>query len=193
MEPARKNISQHTYIKPSKYECFVQNFDETKIANIVTELQTFDISTSKDAINNITSQIGELFQISASKVHISRPANSTGTTKHDRPWFGHQCRNARKKYHLARRKYNLYNSSENKQQLISESRAYKKTMTKFINKHKKQQQNKLRKMQKSQPSEYWKFLNSLKRKNNQKYPQPNSFMNILRPFILRTHRCNREL
>ena len=152
--PLEKNISQHTYIKPSEYECFVQNFDETKIANIVTELQTCDINTSKDAINNITSQIGELFQISASKVHDCRPANSTGTTKHDRPWFGHQCRNARKKYHLARRKYNLYNSSENKQQLISESRAYKKTMTKFINKHKKQQQNKLRQMQKSQPREY---------------------------------------
>ena len=42
-------------------------------------------------------------------------------------------------------------------------------------------------MQKSQPKEYWKFLNSLKqKKNNQKYHQPNSFTNILRPFILRT-------
>ena len=173
--PLEKNISKHTYIKPSEYECFVQNFDETKIANIVTELQTCDINTSKDAINNITSQIGELFQISASKVHDSRPANSTGTTKHDRPWFGHQCRNARKKYHLARRKYNLYNSSENKQQLISESRAYKKTMTKFINKHKKQQQNKLRQMQKSQPREYWKFLNSLKQKKQSEIPSTQQF------------------
>ena len=43
-------------------------------------------------------------------------------------------------------------------------------MNTFINKHKKMQQNKLRKMQKGQPKEYWKFLNSLKNKKISEMP-----------------------
>ena len=59
--------------------------------------------------------------------------------------------------------------------LILASRSYKRTMNIFISKHKFNKQRKLRKMQKGQPKEYWKFLNSLKNKKTSETPSLSVF------------------
>lgn len=159
-----------TFIKPTEYQCFFENFSQRSAEQILHTIQSCNSDSTKDSINSIASQIGDAFQVSAKKVHDLRSNYTAAKKTKNRPWFGYQCQNARKKYYLAKRRHNLYRSAENKNALIKESRSYKKTMNKFINKHKQLLQNKLRKMQKSQPKEYWKFLNSLKNKKKTELP-----------------------
>ena len=71
--------------------------------------------------------------------------------------------------------HTLCKSQENKTNLLMHNRTYKKTMNKYINIYKHSQQKKLRKLQKSQPKDYWKFLNSLKNKKKSDMPPPNQF------------------
>ena len=80
-----------------------------------------------------------------------------------------------KKYHSARRKHNVIKTDSSKNDLSMASRFYKKTMNAHINKFRKSQQTKLRKMQKSQPKEYWKYLNSLKTKSKTEMPSLTQF------------------
>ena len=58
--------------------------------------------------------------------------------------------------------YRRYPSDYSRENLLSASKSYKKVMNKYINKHIKQQHNKLRRMQNSYPKAYWIYLNSLK-------------------------------
>ena len=48
-------------------------------------------------------------------------------------------------------------------------------MNKFIAKHRKQNENKLRSMQSKRPKEYWKFINSLKHRKSLNSPSLNEF------------------
>ena len=51
----------------------------------------------------------------------------------------------------------------------------KKTMNKFIAKHRKQNENKLRNLQSKNPKQYWKFLNSLKQHSKPSSPNLSEF------------------
>ena len=86
----------------------------------------------------------------------------------NRPWFGFKCQTARRKYHLAKHRHNIHKLDSSRNALVLASRSYKRTTNIFISKHKFNKQRKLRKMQKGQPTEYWKFLNSLKYKKTSK-------------------------
>lgn len=170
------NETAHTsYLRPNEYECFVDNIDRAKVNQILNTLQTCDNSSPPDIVNEIALQICDTFQQSAAKIECSRVKNRPSKNPENRPWFGFQCKNARKKYHLAKRKHNACKSIVNKSALVSASRIYKKTMNKFMNKYNTTQQNKLRNMQKCQPKEYWKFLNSLKNKGKSEMPPLNKF------------------
>ena len=68
-----------------------------------------------------------------------------------------------------------YNSDYSKAQFLTASKSYKKVMNKIINKHVKQQHNKLRGMQNSDPKAYWKYLNSLKGKKVIESPSVEEF------------------
>ena len=90
-------------------------------------------------------------------------------------WFGNECKSARKKHYLDKKMHNRYRTFENKEKLISASKMYKKTMNKHINNFMNQKHNKLRNMAKHKPKEYWKFLNSLKRKPDPESPDIQEF------------------
>ena len=59
--------------------------------------------------------------------------------------------------------------------MIKCSKAYKKTMHKFITKHNKQAQKKIRQLQSKCPKDYWRFINSLRQKNNTNMPELKDF------------------
>ena len=65
--------------------------------------------------------------------------------------------------------------SNNMQNLKEASKNYKKTMNKFIAKHRKQNENKLRNLQSKNPKQYWKFLNSLKQHSKPSSPNLSEF------------------
>ena len=65
--------------------------------------------------------------------------------KNDKPWYGHQCRNARYQYHLAKKRHNKNPTQSNKSFLIQASKTFKQKMNFYISKHKKVHNKKLEK------------------------------------------------
>ena len=141
---------------------------------MLTTLENTDIS--KDTINFVTNQIGQIFENATSKAfpkpkHYSRPKNKQG----NKPWFGSHCKIARRKYHYAKKNYNKNKSSENKRLLNSFSKEYKRTMNRYMNRYNFDREKKLREMHSKSPKQYWQFLNSVKDKSNTKSPPAQAF------------------
>ena len=77
-------------------------------------------------------------------------------------------RQEKNKYHLAKRMYKYNKTQENYQQLVNNSKNYKKEINKSIVKHKRETRKRIREMRQKSPNDYWKCINSLnkKTKNN---------------------------
>ena len=61
-------------------------------------------------------------------------------------WFNNQCRQAQKKYHLARRIYNINKTHQNQEEVLATSRNYKPEINKSITYYKRIMRNKLMQM-----------------------------------------------
>ena len=119
--------SNNIYLKPSEYSTFLQNFDRQKMEVLLNSLQTCD-TLDLEQINYVTDQIADAF-IKATQ----QSKNVTKTEFKDqnqkcKPWFGHECKNARKKYFLAKRIHNRRKTVVNKENLIQASKSYKRTL-----------------------------------------------------------------
>ena len=73
------------------------------------------------------------------------------------------------------RKYNHNRTPVNLLKLQKACKTYKNTMNTFINRHNKNNEEKLRNMHRKQPKDYWKLLNSIKNKNAKETPSINTF------------------
>ena len=81
----------------------------------------------------------------------------------------------RKAYNAARRKYNHNRTPVNLLKLQKACKTYKNTMNTFINRHNKNNEEKLRNMHRKQPKDYRKLLNSIKNKTAKETPSINTF------------------
>ena len=150
---------------------FCTNIEQDQVNVLLNTLTT--TSPTKHSINEATEKISLIFHDACAKTFPPPRKKSN----YIRPWFGPHCKSARKKYHLARRQYNTHKNSINLSNLNSCSKLYKKTMNKYIAKHKKQTQNKLRQLESKDPKSYWKFINSLKGKTCSNSPSLQEFYN----------------
>ena len=100
------------------------------------------------------------------------------TTK--KTWFGYQCAKSRKTYHRAKKMHSNHPSSASKASVVSASKKYKKKLNYFIRKHKKDTQNKLRKLRSKSPKQFWKILNSLQSKTENKDISMNDLYNFFK-------------
>lgn len=166
--------SNRTYLNKADYYHFVQNFDSSKMEALLNRMQTCDLA-SPDEVNNFASVIADTFQAAAIQTNTNKITQSTQKDTHNKPWFGRECKTARRNYHLAKRIHHNQKSDENKDNLLTASKHYKKTMNKYINKYRKNKCNKLRYMSTHEPKEYWKFLNSLKLNKQTDTPNANTF------------------
>ena len=166
--------SNNIYLNPSEYSTFLQNFDRQKMEVLLNSLQTCD-TLDLEQINYATDQIADAFLKATQQSKNVTKTEFKDQNQKCKPWFGHECKNARKKYFLAKRIHNRRKTVANKENLIQASKSYKRTLNKHINKYTKRKQNKLRYMAKHEPKEYWKFLNSLKRKTKADSPSVDSF------------------
>ena len=145
--------SQKSYrLDQQKLPQFNENLDAVKIQDLKTYLDTIDAEVTQVDMNEITNKLSQLFEESAEKTFktIKPPSSLPATAEHKhKPWFGFNCQKSRKAYTKARRRYRLNRNTENKATLLNASKRYKQTMNKYVNKYKKDQQIKLRKMQKS--------------------------------------------
>ena len=143
--------SQIKVDKPPKWDetrknNFVENIDREQIIIIQYLLDNFSNNDAKLQINNITNKIGELFINSAKKTFPEK--NSYPRNPNNKQWYGPKCHNSRKRYNKARKKYNINKCELNKRELNDASKQYKVTMNTYINKHKSQNERKLRNLSK---------------------------------------------
>ncbi|MEW8548622.1 MAG: reverse transcriptase family protein [Candidatus Thiodiazotropha sp.] len=151
---------------------FCNNVERDEIIQIIHFL---DIpSPTKYDINHATDRISFLFNSACEKTFPASRRAGVISNK-TKPWFGSHCKSARKKYHLARKQFNICRSRRNHENLIECSKQYKKTMNKYIAKQSKLTQNKLRNLQSKNPKQYWKFINSLKEKSIKTTPTLEEF------------------
>ena len=150
----------------SNTETFLNNIDVGNIHIIEEALDTMRTTTNAIAtedLNSIVVQISNLFTNAAQKSFKTSRAYLQKSNL-DKPWFGTECKNARDAYHKAKSSHQKSPSVMNKQELQNKSRKYKRTMNKHIRKHKFQTKQKLRKLNKHKPKEFWKIINNLEKK-----------------------------
>lgn len=103
---------------------------------------------TKETVNVATEMTGNIFMETRQKsFHLKKKSFHFDNFNENKPWFGPLCKTACKKYHLARKKFNISKSTEDKNNLIYHTKQYKKTMDKFITKYREENETKLRKMQ----------------------------------------------
>ena len=184
--PAQNAEASHIY--PQNYKWsedsknhFINSLNESDINSLRDRLEHIKNNDPEsnhdplsDTINQITNSIADIFDRAAS--------NSLQQNKHffqrkssDKPWFGPACKIARKKYHRARKIYNQTKSLANKVSLKHESKQYKQTMNRYINKFKYDKIKKLRSMQTKNPKAYWNYLKSLQTNTNHSTPSTQEF------------------
>ncbi|MCW4346970.1 MAG: reverse transcriptase domain-containing protein [Candidatus Thiodiazotropha endolucinida] len=154
----------------SKADLFVENFDIPRVAEIETMLfrlqDKHPSAICKDDIDSIINDIGSLF------IHCSKDTFGYKKQKPEsryskfKPWFNRECINARNLYHKVRKTYNQHKNEYYKNMLKNVSKKYKNTLKLHSDKYKIERIQKLRNLKSNNPKEYWRVINSEKKKNN---------------------------
>ena len=79
--------------------------------------------SSKRDINVVTERISDIFKTASAQ---SIPQPQKHHVQKTKPWFGAHCKTARRKYHLARRRYHCFKNQSNREYLSLCSKEYKK-------------------------------------------------------------------
>jgi len=165
--------------KPELKQDFVNKIDPERIQTLTDRL--IQDPQSADAIDYVTEEIALIFRNAAQATFPSRNTVNYSTKSKNKPWFGPKCNAARKNYHEAKQNYKISPNSDNKLRLQNASKQYKRTMNFYIKKYQTNNQSKLRNLSSKNPKQYWKFLNSLKPKQqHDKSPSLEIFTNILK-------------
>ena len=135
----------------------------TIVCNKLNTMQnTNDINNTN--INNIVNEIGTLFtnsaqaSFSAKQVH----AYSKPVSNKNKRWLNNDCKKARKNFHRAKFLYKLHRTESHKNNLNIKSKIYKQTLSKSFKSFQNQNASVLKKMCKSNPKQFWKYLNPRK-------------------------------
>ena len=165
----------HSKNENSNYKKWDQRHCDDFIKNIsINDINKLYLSLepSENSINEVTFQIAELLVKSAK---ASFKNKKLVNRKSNKAFFGPKCHVARKLYHNARKVYRRHRNWSNRSLLLQSSKNYKKTMDFYINTQKQSNEKRLRDIHSSRPKEYWRYLNSLKTKNNVKMPPLDAF------------------
>ena len=112
----------------NKKSDFVANIDQNKISDIkryLGNMQENISSVNADNINAICTKIDELFADASDKLFPTSTYinnNNIEDKINSKMWFGHNCRNARRKYHIARKINNVNPSETNNKNLKTASK-----------------------------------------------------------------------
>ena len=98
--------------KPEYKNDFIHHIDCIKISSLLQTLENTNIN--EDTINNVTNQIGEIFE-NATRKAFPKPKrwNKPINKSDNKAWFGSHCKIARRKYHTAKKMYNKNKTAEN--------------------------------------------------------------------------------
>ncbi|MCG8033764.1 MAG: reverse transcriptase family protein [Candidatus Thiodiazotropha taylori] len=139
---------------------------------LVNDLSS-DLQPTKISINNVTNSLARAMTETA---RICFPVKQPKyNNPNDKPWFGPQCRDARKNYMQARKDFKRLRNNQAYLRLQQSSKNYKKVMNFHISKYKYKNANKLRNMHSSKPKDFWHYLNSIKRQTKTSSPPLQTF------------------
>ena len=155
-------------IKPrwceEKKDSFVHNLNIDEVNELLYFTRNCQSFTETDC-NIINTKLCKIFQHCSLKTFGEPRFNKRPKRKGDKPWFGTDCRRARFFFNRARKKYNKIKNVENKTNMLSAGKAYRKTVNKYFNKHRRKFQNNIRHMHSKRPRDFWKLLNSIGNQN----------------------------
>ena len=161
---------------------FIENLNRIKIQSLlenITQTSQATDSLSKEKVNALCNTFSEIFNESANSCNNYNNSRNTANNN-KKPWFGHQCAKSRKTYHRAKKMHAKHPSPASKASVVSASKMYKKKLNYFIRKHKKDTQNKLRKLKSKSPKQFWKILNNLQSKKENKDISINDLYNFFK-------------
>ena len=161
VRPPRNKISDNVTIKYKKWESarkqnFIENINRKLISELNSTLEYFDNNiyvVNKQEINNFTDKIKIIFQERAKSSFIKYPVISK-KVKNSKPWFGLQCKKARKRYQVAKKNNSLHNTLSSRRIMINASKKYKSTVKKYHAKYIEGLQKKIRKLRTENPKDY---------------------------------------
>ncbi|CAG2199419.1 unnamed protein product [Mytilus edulis] len=138
----------------------------TNIMNDLENIHTRDTCTQQD-IDNITGEINELFQNTA-KATLSKPHYKSRKKPNSKPWYTNKCLTSRKKFHKARKRYNIHKNEVTRKQLLETSKSYKMVTNQAYKNYQFDFEQKLRNTSKKQGKEFWKILNKFVKNKDEK-------------------------
>lgn len=172
----QKCINQE-YKKPrwckEKAEEFVTEIDEFKLCILNEMLDTIQCDTDnvdKDIINLINEEFSNVFTDCAEKC-FSEGKNDCKKKTFKKIWYGPECQRARSRYHAAKKYHSVRKTNESRCNMINKSKIYKRTLNKYIAKHKKTVAKRLRNLRSNDPKKYWSIINQSKCKSLNQKPE----------------------
>ena len=165
----KKKMQCKKWNKNLKYN-FTNSICENEVATILKDLFSITNTTfEQDKLDKIVEKLTGIYINSAEKTFPGKKSFNI-TNNPQKPWFGPDCKKARKLYSKSRKKYCKYPTLENRNVYYSKSKIYKKTMNKYKNYYNKINENKLRLLNSKNPRDYWKYLNSINAKDKGEMP-----------------------
>ena len=136
-----------------------------QLSAILNDLHTLHSSDhcTQHEIDKVVDSIGEILVSSANETFIKKTRTTTQRTN-QKPWYTKQCYDARKKFHKARKQYNLHKNETNHKKLLDFSKQYKQITNKAYNDYQFNLESKIRNTAQTNGKEFWKILNNFNKK-----------------------------
>lgn len=99
-----------------------------------------------------------------------RNLNNKQNLNKQKPWFNHECRMARTNYRRSKRNLMFRRSRNLEENTKRLEKHHKKVLDTSIRTHRQKIRNKINNLKSTNPREYWKIINSGKKKNSPEIP-----------------------
>ena len=111
--------------KQAESRTFVENLNQVGIEEVTRLLHVFKGSPSQHSLDAAVNKLSEAFLSSADASFPQNPIAYIRAYSRNKPWFGPQCKHARKVYNQAKKNYNKCRTILNKIALQRASKIYK--------------------------------------------------------------------
>ena len=158
------NKKQTEHWNEDTKQTYKNNISDNDIATIQCELnnpyKSIDNVSTRSNLAKAVDILSQIYIKSAEKTFPQKKVSFNVKTL-NKPWYGINCKNAKKVYNKARRNYIKNPSIMTKNELKQKSKVYKKIINKYIKIYNNKTQKNLRSLHTNKPKDYWKYLNSL--------------------------------
>lgn len=144
-------------------EKFVDAIDILKLCEIESKLDhliTNDISKSE--LDLIVHDISRLFLDSAQTAFGEKfrpqPRKNSTTKNNSQPWYGRECKEARKEFIKAKNRYKGSKTDINKLNMKTKGKCYRRVNNVHYRRHVNNTANKIKSFKSSNPKKYWRFI-----------------------------------